>query len=184
MDRARAGIVTSTDDPDLSELTDAIDRAVSLCCRFGSEPDGGRRRAILEELLGCELDSGTVIKPSFRCDVGTNIHLGRNVMVNFDCVFLDSADITIGDDVLIGPRVCIATPSHDFPVEDRRRIATVARPVTIRDDVWIGASATILPGVTIGEGAVIGAGAVVTHDVPAGGRWAGVPARRMSRWSP
>ena len=105
-------------------------------------------------------------------------------MVNYDCVFLDSAEIRVGDHTLIGPKVCIATPSHDFPVEERRKVRTVARPVRIGNDVWIGASATIMPGVTVGDGAVIGAGAVVTHDVPAGERWAGVPARRMARWNP
>ena len=183
LDRSRAGIPTSTEDEDIGEFTEAMSRADALCCRINREDDPMVRRELLEELLCSDLDSGTDIRPSFRCDIGTNIHLGRGVMVNYDCVFLDSADIWVGDHTLIGPKVCIATPSHDFSAEERRKVKTVARPVRIGNDVWIGASATILPGVTVGDGAVIGAGAVVTHDIPAGGRWAGVPARSMIRWS-
>lgn len=181
LDRARAGVETSMEDSDVTELDEAMVRATCLCTRFNCEPDAVRRRAILEELLGCGLDERTLVKPSFRCDVGHNIHLGRSVMINFDCVFLDSADIWVGDNVLIGPKVCLATPSHNFPPEQRRTIRTVAMPIRICDDVWIGASATILQGVTVGEGAIIGAGAVVTHDVPPGETWAGVPARRLER---
>lgn len=184
MDRARAGVPTSNDDPDLEEFLAAVGRARGLCDRFNDPRTGadGRRR-VLEELFGQELDEGADISPSFRCDVGTNISLGRSPLINYDCVFLDSAEIRIGDHALIGPRVCLVTPDHDFPPEERRRVRTRARPIRIGDDVWIGAGAIVLGGVTIGDGAVIGAGAVVTHDVPAGERWAGVPARRMgSRW--
>ena len=184
LDRSRAGVPTSTEDGDIGEFIEAMSRADSLCCRINREDDPAVRRALLEELFCSDLDPGTDVRPSFRCDIGCNIHLGRGVMVNYDCVFLDSAEIRVGDHTLIGPKVCIATPSRDFPVEERRKVRTVARPVRIGNDVWIGASATIMPGVTVGDGAVIGAGAVVTHDVPAGERWAGVPARRMARWNP
>lgn len=80
---------------------------------------------------------------------------------------------------MIAPRVCIITPNHTFSPEERRHVKTVAKQVRIGNDVWIGANATILPGVSIGDGAIIGAGAVVTHDVPAGETWVGNPARRI-----
>lgn len=178
MERSRAGIPTSDDDEDIGEFLQAIARASALCERFNFPgTPWSVRKGVLEELFGQALDDDTVINPSFRCDIGVNIHLGKHVRMNYDCVILDSADVTIGDYVMIGPKVSIVTPNHTFPPERRRSVATVARPVTICDDVWIGAGATILPGVTVGEGAIIGAGAVVTKDVPPGETWVGVPAR-------
>lgn len=180
MDRARSGIPTSDEDPDVGELLSCIERAGGLCDRFNtySGPREGRRR-ILEELFGQELDETTEVKPSFHCDIGSNIHLGKHVYVNYDCVFLDTADIWIGDYSMIAPKVCIATPNHNFTPEERRHSKTVAKQIRIGRDVWIGANATILPGVSIGDGAIIGAGAVVTHDVPEGETWVGNPARRI-----
>ena len=180
IERSRNGIPTSNQDPDLGQFLEAVDRARTLCHRFNTYigPREGRI-AILEELFGQDLDPDSEICPSFRCDLGTNIHIGKQPTINYDCVFLDSADIWIGDYVLIGPKVCIATPGHNFPPADRRHVKTVAKPVRIGDDVWIGANATILPGVTIGDGAIIGAGAVVTHDVPAGETWVGNPAGKI-----
>lgn len=179
LDRARSGVPTSSADPDIDELEVAIARSTALCDRFNSPVRPDVRRRILNKLFGYKLDPGTTVRPSFRCDIGTNIHLGRGVMVNADCVFLDTADITIGDHSLIAPRVVIATSSHDFPIEDRRSVRTLSLPVTIGSDVWIGAASVILPGRRIGDGAIVGAGSVVTHDIPAGEVWAGNPARRI-----
>lgn len=180
MERARSSIPTSSDDPDANELWGLLIRAKRLCDEFNkcSGPKEDRRR-ILEELFGQEIDDGTDINPSFHCDIGTNIHLGRNIYINYDCVFLDTADIWIGDYVLIGPKVCIVTPNHNFPPEERRKSMTLAKSVRIGNDVWIGAGAILLPGVSIGDGAIIGAGAVVTHDVPPGETWVGNPAKRI-----
>ena len=169
MERARCGIMTSELDEDLDVFLSAMDRAHSLCERFNVPcTPWSERKAILEELFGQELDPETTIAPTFWCDIGTNITLGRHVHINFDCVILDSAEVVIGDNVLIAPKVCIATPGHNFSPELRRHTATRAERITICDDVWIGAGAVILPGVTVGEGAIVGAGAVVTKDVPAG----------------
>jgi maltose O-acetyltransferase len=106
-----------------------------------------------------------------------NIHLGARFWANFDCVMLDGAPITIGDDVLLGPKVGLYTSNHSLDLTERVTGACLARPITIGDGVWIGANVTVLPGVTIGAGAVIGAGSVVTRDVPAGTVAAGNPAR-------
>lgn len=180
MERARRGMVTSEADEDIGDFLDAMERAHGLCERFNVHcTPWSERKAILEELFGQSLDDRTMVNPTFRCDIGTNISIGSNVHINFDCVILDSAEVEIGDNVLIGPKVCIVTPSHKFPPVMRRDIATVARKVVIGDDVWIGAGALILPGVTVGDGAIVGAGAVVTKDVPAGETYAGVPARSI-----
>ena len=177
MERARRGIMTSELDGDLDVFLSAMDRAHSLCERFNVPcTPWSERKAILEELFGQELDPETTVAPTFWCDIGTNITLGRHVHINFDCVILDSAEVVIGDNVLIAPKVCIATPGHNFPPELRRHTTTRAEGITICDDVWIGAGAVILPGVTVGEGAIVGAGAVVTKDVPAGATYVGVPA--------
>ena len=177
MERARRGIMTSELDGDLDVFLSAMDRAHSLCERFNVPcTPWSERKAILEELFGQELDPETTVAPTFWCDIGTNITLGRHVHINFDCVILDSAEVVIGDNVLIAPKVCIATPGHNFPPELRRHTVTRAERITICDDVWIGAGAVILPGVTVGEGAIVGAGAVVTKDVPAGATYVGVPA--------
>lgn len=134
------------------------------------------RLSLLRALLGSVVGPAH-FEPSLRVEFGDNIHLGRNFYANFDCILLDGAEITIGDDVLFGPRVSIYTANHALDASERVAGACVARPVRIGDAVWVGGGVTINQGVTIGAGAVIGSGSVVTKDVPAGSIAAGVPAR-------
>lgn len=108
------------------------------------------------------------------------VRLGERVEVNNHSIINGSGSVVIGDDSLIGPGVRIISYQHAVvPGVLIRRQANIEKPIRIGRDVWIGANAVVLAGVTIGDGAVIGAGAVVTHDVPAGEIWAGVPARRL-----
>jgi maltose O-acetyltransferase len=118
-----------------------------------------------------------VIQPAFRCDYGTQISIGPDTFVNYDCVMLDAAPIEIGAACQIAPRVQILTATHPIDPEPRRLGWEYAAPVTIGDNVWLGGGAIVCPGVTIGEDTVVGAGAVVTHDLPAGVVAFGVPAR-------
>lgn len=134
------------------------------------------RRVLVREGLG-SVGERTGIRPPFHCDYGFNIHLGSGVFLNFDCVVLDVARVTIGDGTEIGPGVHIYTADHPRDPEVRRSGLEYGRPVHIGRNVWIGGKAVILPGVTIGDDAVIGAGAVVTRDVPAGATVVGNPAR-------
>jgi len=142
-------------------------RAQDLLFRFNmTRPEAdSERRTLLSELFGAFGD-GTVIKPSFRCDYGYNIQIGRNSFVNYDCVFLDCNRITIGDFVQIGPSVQIYTAQHPTDPETRRSGLEYALPVTIGDNVWIGGGAIVCPGVTIGANTVVGAGSVVVRDLP------------------
>ncbi|HVL24552.1 MAG TPA: sugar O-acetyltransferase [Thermomicrobiales bacterium] len=140
----------------------------------------GRPQAEREDVLRTVVGSmGTDVtfEPTFRCEFGRNIHLGSRFYANFDCVMLDGAPITVGDDVLIGPKVGLYTSNHALDPRERAAGACRARPITIGNSVWISGGVTILPGVTIGDGAVIGAASVVTRDVPAGTVFAGNPGR-------
>lgn len=116
-------------------------------------------------------------EPPFYCAYGYNITVGKNFFCNHNCVFLDAGKITIGDYVMLGPNVQLATACHPLNHEDRRKGLEFSKPIVLEDDVWIGAGAIILPGVTIGKGAVIGAGSVVTKDVPPFTVYGGNPAK-------
>jgi maltose O-acetyltransferase len=140
--------------------------------------EAARRAALLGRLFGAIGDKAE-IRPVFACDYGRNIRAGRNLFVNFNCVFLDCAPIEIGDDVQIGPAVQIYTAAHPLDPARRRAGLEYARPVRIGNNVWIGGGAILLPGITVGDDAVIGAGSVVTRDVPAGALVAGNPSRVM-----
>ncbi|MFE2596067.1 sugar O-acetyltransferase [Streptomyces sp. NPDC001840] len=164
--------------PDDEELGADTERRFALCAAYnangGAAP--GERAKILAELLG-SVGEGVRIRPPFQCDFGRYISIGARTFVNFNAVFLDSAPITIGSDVQIGPNVQLLTPIHELAAERRRAGWERAAPVTIGDNVWLGGGVIVCPGVTIGENTVVGAGAVVTKDLPAGVLAVGNPAR-------
>ncbi|MCH5158633.1 MAG: sugar O-acetyltransferase [Clostridiales bacterium] len=132
-------------------------------------------RSIFAKLIGKDVDEGFGLFPPFYTDCGKNITVGKRVFINSGCCFQDQGGIDIGDDVLIGQQVVIATLNHDLNPE--KRGSMVPKNVKIGNKVWIGAHATILAGVTIGDGAVVAAGAVVTKNVPPNTVVAGVPAK-------
>lgn len=134
-------------------------------------------RGLFSKLIGKPVDDGFGLFPPFTTDCGKNIELGKRVFINSGCRFQDQGGITIGDNVLIGHNVVIATLNHNIQPEKRANL--IPAPVKIGSGVWIGSGAVILPGVTIGDNAVIGAGAVVTKDVPENTVVAGTPAKVM-----
>lgn len=134
------------------------------------------RNALLRRLLG-RTGSTFVIESPFHCDYGFNIEVGENFYANVGLVILDGAAVTIGDNVFIAPGVGIHTAGHPVDMARRNQGLEYARPITIGDNVWIGAAVQILPGVNIGAGSVIGAGTLVRHDVPANVVYAGNPGR-------
>lgn len=134
------------------------------------------REEILRKILG-SMGNNVNFEPNFRCEFGINIIIGDNFFANFDCVMLDCNQITIGNNVLLGPRVGIYTGNHATHPDDRIAGGCYAQPVTIKDNVWIGAGVHILGGVTIGKNSIIGAGSVVTKDIPDNVIAAGIPCK-------
>ncbi len=123
------------------------------------------------------MGKNVTIEPTFRCDYGRNIHIGDNFFANFDCIILDVCTVTIGSDVLFGPRVCLYTAAHPLDAEVRRSGLEYGQPIHIGDTVWIGGNAVINPGVSIGARSIIGSGSVVTKDIPPDVVAAGNPCR-------
>ena len=166
------------------ELYDASDsqlvaeRAAAqlICSRLnGNTLSSEEKKSLISELFGVDTDIS--LTPPFYCDYGRNIKLGRQVYFNFNCVVLDVAEVSIGDNVLIGPGVQILTASHPLDSALRRQGQEFGIPVVIENDVWIGAGAIICPGVTIGAKSVIGAGSVVTRSIKSGVLAVGNPCR-------
>lgn len=128
--------------------------------------ENAKKLAILKQLLGHIADEEILILQPFFCDYGKQIRVGRRFFANFHLTILDEAPVTIGDDCFIGPNVSIYTACHSTDPDERNSRREWAEPVTIGNNVWIGGSVTILPGVTIGHNVTIGAGSVVASDIP------------------
>ncbi|MCS3795918.1 sugar O-acetyltransferase [Niastella sp. OAS944] len=168
------------------ELYDALDAQLSedrLKARLlikelndSREDQTTERLRLLKELIP-NAGEGLWLQPPFYCDYGYNIKLGEKVFFNFNCVVLDVAQVTIGSRTLFGPNVQIYTATHPIDHKVRASGLEFAKPITIGEDVWVGGSAVICPGVNIGDRSVIGAGSVVTLDIPADVFAAGNPCK-------
>lgn len=132
---------------------------------------------LLEKELFGSTGENIYVTPPLQVDYGFNTHIGENFYANTDCIFLDVAPITIGDDVMLGPRVSLITPLHPIDAGVRSRGLEYAKPITIGNRVWLGAGVIVNPGVNIGENTIVGSGAVVTKDLPANVIAVGNPAR-------
>ena len=160
------------------EIQQAQAAAKAWMARYNAAADrpAAERRVLLRERFALVGD-GAVIRPPFHCDYGFNISLGEGVFLNYNCVILDVVAVRIGAHTQIAPGVQILTADHPRDPIVRRSGLEFGRPVTIGENVWIGAGALILPGVSIGDDALIGAGSVVTRDVGKGVTVFGNPAR-------
>ena len=139
--------------------------------------DEAKMQALLQKMFA-ECGEGVYLQPPFYANwAGRNVHVGDNVYANFNLTLVDDTDIYVGDSVMFAPNVVVATAGHPINPELRRRVAQYNLPVHIGNNVWIGAGAVILPGVTIGDNSVIGAGSVVTRDIPANVVAVGNPCR-------
>lgn len=155
-------------------------KAKNLCFEYNntSPYEEDKRKEILKNLLGT-YNPLVFIEPTFHCDYGFNIHMHGLTVINYNCVILDTSPVNIGKNVFIAPGVCIACSGHSINSEQRAKGIGTSKPITIEDDVWIGANSTICPGVTIGKGSVIAAGSVVNKDIPQGVVAAGVPCKEI-----
>ncbi len=155
-----------------------ICKAKEICFRYNqlSPNDREAQRRILRELLG-ETGKEPIITPPFWCDYGYNIAVGDNFYSNHNMIIQDGAKVTFGNHVFIAPNCCFTTAEHAIDPEMRRAGVEIAKPITVGNNVWIGAGSTILAGVEIGDNTVIGAGSVVTKSIPSNVVAVGVPCR-------
>jgi acetyltransferase-like isoleucine patch superfamily enzyme len=174
-DRMKAGELFRLDDPEYPKVLEVVARTIKLSAGLNTSTNVDQIRQQLSEIIGSRLDSSTTVFVPFYTNFGKNIRIGKNVFINHACTFLDMGGITIEDDVLIGPKVNLITENHPLDRNDRKSL--ICKPIVIKRNAWIGAAATILPGVTIGENSVVAAGAVVTADVPANTIVGGIPAK-------
>ena len=158
------------------ELLEERNHAKAICFELNSTSplETDKRKEIVKRLIGTD---DALIESPFHVDYGYNLKVGKNFYANHGCTILDCNLVTIGDNCLIAPHVCISAATHPIQAELRSSGQELTAPITIGDNVWIGANVTICPGVSIGNNVVIGAGAVVTKNFPDDVVIAGVPAR-------
>ncbi|WP_028402274.1 maltose acetyltransferase domain-containing protein [Ectobacillus panaciterrae] len=159
-----AGEMYNPADPELVKDRENARRQVRIYNQT-LETEGDKRTQLLKEFLG-STGENVYMEPNIRFDYGYNIFVGENFFANFDCVILDVCEVRFGDNCMLAPGVHIYTATHPLNPTERNSGKEYAKPITIGDNVWIGGSAVINPGVKIGDNVVIASGAVVTKDVP------------------
>jgi len=174
-DRMKAGELFRLDDPEYPKVLEIVNRTLKLSAELNTSTDVNQIRERLSEIIGSQLGKSTTVFAPFYTNFGRFILIGKNVFINHACTCLDMGGIIIEDDVLIGPKVNLITENH--PLDPANRKALICKPIVVKRNAWIGAAATIMPGVTIWENAVVGAGAVVSKDVPANTVVGGIPAK-------
>ncbi len=170
-----SGDVIPITDPVFQTINSQCMITLELVAKMNASGNLGFARDCLSKITGQALDSSVTLFPPFTTNFGKFTKIGKHVFINHGCSFLDLGGITIEDQVLIGPQVKLVTENHPLDPESRRGM--LAKPILIQKNAWIGAGATILPGVTIGENAVVAAGAVVSRDVAPNTVVGGVPAK-------
>ncbi|MFF9687105.1 DapH/DapD/GlmU-related protein [Streptomyces sp. NPDC014623] len=164
-------------------MAERVLQVTELTTRLNVLPfaDEARKAELFEQILGRPLPSKVTVYPPFYTDHGLNLDLAERVFINQNCTFLDYAGIRLGERVMVGPKATFITVGHPVDPVERREWLSGA-PIDVAENVWIGAGATILPGVSIGRDAVVAAGAVVTEDVPPASLVTGSKATVNRRW--
>ena len=171
----RDGEAIAANNPEAGKLREASFATRKKLVQMNNASDPAEIRDLLSQITGSRIDESVAVFTPLYLNYGKNTKIGKNVFINFDCVFLDQGGITIEDNVLIAPKVSLLSEGH--PVSPNDRQSLVPGHIHIGKNAWIGAGATILPGVTVGENAVVAAGAVVSKDVPANTVAGGIPAK-------
>lgn len=174
-ERLRNGETISSTDPEAHRMREASFETKKLLMQMNSATDSDEIRKLLSRITGSEIDVSTTVFTPLYINYGKHTKIGKNVFINFNCVFLDLGGIIIEDDVLIAPNVSLLSEGH--PIKPESRHSLVPKEIHIKRNAWIGAGATILQGVTIGENSVVAAGAVVSADVPDNTVVGGIPAK-------
>ncbi len=173
--RLRSGELVHIDDPEFYRVDEVINRTLSLSPTLNASTSIDEIKEKLGEIIGSPLDRSTTVFAPFYTNFGRSIKIGKHVFINHACSFLDMGGIILEDHVLIGPRVNLVTENHPLSPAERRGM--LCQSILIKRNAWIGAGATILPGVTIGENSIVAAGAVVSKDVPDNTIVGGIPAK-------
>lgn len=173
------GEIISPEDPESYKLKEASYNTKRLLLQMNNTSEPQKIRQFLSQIIDSEIDKSVTIFTPFHINYGKNTQIGKNVFINFDCVFLDLGGITIEDGVLIAPKVSLLSEGH--PISPEQRHSLVPKHIHIKKNAWIGANATILHGVTIGQNAVVAAGSVVTKDVPDNVVVGGIPAQILKK---
>lgn len=180
-ERLRKGETIPPDDPQAHKLRAASFETKKILLRMNNASDPSEVISLLSQITGIEIDKSTAVFTPLYINYGKHTRIGKNVFINFDCTFLDLGGITIEDNVLIAPKVSLLSEGHPISPADRQSL--VPGHVHIKKNAWIGANATILPGVTIGENSIVASGAVVSKNVPDNTVVGGVPARVIKQLS-
>ncbi len=167
------GTIITPQHPQIKELREASYATIGLLQQLNASAVPEDIRKVLGEIIGTAIDATVAIFPPIYINYGKHLSIGKNVFINFNCTLLALGGIVIEDNVLIGPGVKIMSEGHSLSPAERQSL--VPGKIYIRQNAWIGAGATILPGISIGENAIVAAGAVVTKDVPANTVVAGIP---------
>jgi acetyltransferase-like isoleucine patch superfamily enzyme len=175
--RLRSGETITPDDPERYKLVEAAFAVKKLLVQLNNSSDPAEIRNLLSQITGSVIDESVTVFTPLYLNYGKHTTIGKNVFINFDCVFLDLGGITIEDHVLIAPKVSLLSEGHPLSPNDRQSL--VPGRIHIKRNAWIGAGATILPGVTVGENAVVAAGAVVSKNVANNTVVAGIPAKEV-----
>jgi acetyltransferase-like isoleucine patch superfamily enzyme len=174
-ERLRNGEIISPNDPDAYQMMEASFATKKLLAQMNNATGPEEIRSFLSQITGSQIDISVNVFTPLHINYGKHIKIGKNVFINFDCVFLDLGGITIEDNVFIAPKVSLLSEGHPISSEDRHSL--IPKSIHIKKNAWVGAGATILPGVTIGENSVVAAGAVVSKDVAPNTVVGGVPAK-------
>ncbi|KAG7344502.1 maltose O-acetyltransferase [Nitzschia inconspicua] len=177
-DKMLAGELYNAFDPELVAERQAAKELCFQYNRLSPVQENDERKQILQKLL--RVDDAWIESP-FHVDYGLHLKLGKNFYANHGCTILDCNRIDIGDNCMLAPHVCISAATHPLEVERRARGEEFTASITIGNNVWIGANATICPGITLGNGVVVGAGAVVTKSFPDNVVIGGVPAKILKK---
>lgn len=174
-ERLGNGETIPSNDPQAYKMRDASYATKKLLIQMNNSSDPAEIRILLSRITNSEIDESVAVFTPLFINYGKHTKIGKNVFINFDCTFLDLGGITIEDNVLIAPKVNLLSEGHPLAPENRQSL--VPGPIHIKKNAWIGANATILPGVTIGENAIVAAGAVVSKDVSDNTVVGGIPAK-------
>jgi acetyltransferase-like isoleucine patch superfamily enzyme len=174
-ERLKEGETILSNDNEAYKMREASFATKKISVQMNNSTDPVEIRNLLSQITASEIHESVTVFTPFHINYGKHTKIGKNVFINFDCVFLDLGGITIEDNVLIAPKVSLLSEGHPISPDNRHSL-TVA-PIHIKKNAWIGANATILQGVTIGENAIVAAGSVVTNNVPNNTIVGGIPAK-------